>query len=383
MKFKVSKEDFSTGLRQVANVVSSKPQMPVLNNVLIKAQKAADAKEAGKVFLTTTNLDLGICCSVKADVEVEGSITLPVKKLASIISSAPREEISVETSDGQTARIRSGSLDIQRLTGLKAEDFPPLPSFVDKFSFELSPQDLVGMLKSVSYAQSTDENRYILNSVYFNFSEGKLSLVATDGRRLALISKDLKMEKEDEGGIILPAKTVSELEKLLSQGSSVKISFNDRQAAFDIAVNEDSQNKGLRGSIYLVSKIVEGAYPNYKQVIPKEAEHRIKIERELMLEAVQRASLLASDKQNSVKLRIMPNCLEVSGQSSEYGESRESIDIDYSGPEVKIGFNPEFLASPLRNLTRDEIFFEFKDEMSPGVFKTLDNFLCVVMPLRV
>ena len=383
MKFKVSKEDFSTGLRQVANVVSSKPQMPVLNNVLIKAQKSADAKDAGKVFLTTTNLDLGICCSVKADVEVEGSITLPVKKLASIISAAPREEISIETSDGQTARIRSGSLDIQRFNGLKAEDFPPLPSFVDKFSYELSPQDLLSMLKSVSYAQSTDENRYILNSVYFYFADGKLSLVATDGRRLALISKDLKMEKEDEGGIILPAKTVSELEKLLSQGSSVKISFNDRQAAFDIAVNEDSQNKGLRGSIYLVSKIVEGSYPNYKQVIPKEAEHRIKIERELMLDAVQRASLLASDKQNSVKLRIMPNCLEVSGQSSEYGESRESLDIDYSGPEVKIGFNPEFLASPLRSLTRDEIFFEFKDEMSPGVFKTLDNFLCVVMPLRV
>ncbi len=376
MKFKVNKEYFSTGLKQVTNVVSSKPQMAVLNNVLIKAEK-------GRVLLTTTNLDLGICCAVKADVEVEGTITLPVKKLAAIVSSMPQQEVTIESSDGHTARIRSGRADFPRFIGLKAEDFPPLPSFVDKHSFEVSPQDLLGMLRSVSYAQSTDENRYILNSVYFSFGEGKLTLVATDGRRLALISKDLKVDKADEGNIILPAKTVAELEKLLGQGKLVKISFNDRQAAFDISVDEESEGKGLGGSIYLVSKIVEGSYPNFKQVIPKESEHRIKIERELMLETVQRVSLMTTDKQNSVRLKISENCLEVSGQSSEFGEAREALDVSYAGPEVGIGFNPEFLLSPLRSLSKDEIFFEFKDEMSPGVFKTLDSFLCVVMPLRV
>lgn len=376
MKFKINKEHFATGLRQVTNVVSSKPPMAVLNNVLIKA-------ENNMVVLTTTNLDLGIRCSIKAEVETAGEITLPVKKLAAIVNAMPQQEITLESADGQTARIRSGRSDFQRFNGMKAEDFPPLPSFVDKHNYELGPQELLNMLRSVSYAQSTDENRYILNSVYFNFSEGKLTLVATDGRRLALISRDMKIDHEDEGSIILPAKTVAELEKLIGQGKSVKISFNDRQVAFDIEVGDESSDNGLAGSIYLVSKIVEGSYPNYKQVIPKEAEQRIKIERELMLETVRRVALMTTDKQNSVRLKIADNCLEISGQSTDLGEAKEPIEVEYSGPEVQIGFNPEFLLSPLNNLTKDEIYFEFKDEMSPGVFKTLDNFLCVVMPLRV
>ena len=376
MKFKINKEHFATGLRQVTNVVSSKPSMPVLNNVLIKA-------EGDTVVLTTTNLDLGIRCSIKAEVERAGEITLPVKKLAAIVNAMPQQEITLESGDGQVARIRSGRSDFQRFNGLKAEDFPPLPSFVDQHNYELGPQELLNMLRSVSYAQSSDENRYILNSVFFNFSEGKLTLVATDGRRLALISRDMKIDREDEGSIILPAKTVSELEKLLTQGKSVKISFNDRQVAFDIEVGEESSSSGLIGSIYLVSKIVEGSYPNYKQVIPKETEHRIKVERELMLETVRRVALMTTDKQNSVRLKISDNCLEISGQSSDLGEAKEPIEVEYDGPEVQIGFNPEFLLSPLNNLTKDEVFFEFKDEMSPGVFKTLDNFLCVVMPLRI
>ena len=376
MKFKINKEHFSIGLKQVSNVVSSKPQMPILNNVLIKAEK-------GRVLLTTTNLDLGIRCSITAEVEEEGDITLPVKRLEKIVASTPEKEITIESSDGQTAKIRSGRYEAPRFNGLKSEEFPPLPSFVDQHSFEFSALELSSMLRSVSYAQSNDENRYILNSVFFNFDAGKLTLVATDGRRLALISRDVPMSDGDEGSIILPAKTVAELEKLLTQGKSVKISFNERQVAFDIALADDSESKGLAGSIYLVSKIVEGSYPNYKQVIPKENDRRIKIERELMSETVQRGSIITNEKQNSVKLRIAENALEISAQSVEFGESREVIDVEYAGPEVTIGFNPEFLLSPLRNLTKDEIFFEFKDEMSPGVFKTLDNFICVVMPLRV
>ena len=375
MKFKINKEHFATGLKQVINVVGSKPAVPVLNNVLIKA-------DTGKVLLTTTNLDLGIRCAIRAEVEEEGEITLPVRKLAAIVNSMPQQEISFESSDGQTARIRSGTSGF-RLNGLKADDFPAFPNFVNHHSYELAPQELSNMLKSVSYAQSTDENRYILNSVFFNFSEGKLTLVATDGRRLALISRDMKIDREDESSIILPAKTVAELEKLLSQGKLVKISFNDRQVAFDIDVGEESEKNGLTDSIKLVSKIVEGSYPNYKQVIPKEAEHRIKVERELMLEIVQRVSLVTNDKQNSVRLRIFDNGLEISGQSAEIGDSKERIEVEYSGEEVQIGFNPEFLLSPLRNLTKDEVYFEFKDEVSPGVFKTPDSFLCVVMPLRV
>ena len=375
MKFKINKEHFSTGLRQVINVVGSNNQMPHLKNVLIKA-------ESDKVLLTTTNLELAIRCAIKAEVETEGEITLPVKTLAKMITSAPQQEITIESSDGINAKICSGKYS-SRLNGLKAEDFPPLPSFVDQHNYEFNSVELFNMLRSVSYAKSSDENRYVLNSVFFNFAENKLTLVATDGKRLALISREIKLEHEDEGSIILPAKTVTELEKLLTQGADVKISFNNRQVAFDISVGEESENNGLVGSIYLVSKILEGNYPNYKQVIPKEAEQRIKVERELMLDAVQRSALMASDKQKLVRLKMLSNSLEISCQSADVGNSVEPIEVEYDGPEIQIGFNPDFLEAPLRNLTKDEIYFEFKDENTPGVFKTLDNFLCVVMPMRL
>lgn len=374
MKFKITKDHFSNGLQQVLNVVATRSTMPILSNVLIEA-------EEGHISLTTTNLDLGIRCRIKADVSDTGSITLPVRKLATIVRELPQSEVFIETSDKNQAKITSGG-SLFKIMGISSEEFPPLPTFENRKVFELSQEQIVSMLKSVSYAQSSDENRYILNGVYFNFVDEKLTLVATDGRRLGLTALETEISEENAGSLILPAKTVSELERLMGKGEKVKIAFNDRQAAFEIDIDE-SGDTGLVDHLYLVSKIVEGNYPNYRQVIPKETEHRVKIERELMLECVHRAALVTSDKSNSVKLKVTKNLLEISGSSSEYGESHESMAIAYDGPEVQVAFNPQFLMEPLKALTKDEVFFEFKDELSPGLFKTLDNFICVIMPLRL
>ena len=374
MKFKINQDHFSNGLQQVLNVVASRSTMPILSNVLIEA-------EEGHISLTTTNLDLGIRCRIKADVSDTGSITLPVRKLATIIKELPVNEVFLETNKSNQAKITSGG-SLFKIMGIGSEEFPPLPTFENRKVFELSQDEIVNMLKSVSYAQSTDENRYILNGVYFNFADEKLTLVATDGRRLGLTGLELEVSEENAGSLILPAKTVAELERLMGKGDKVNIAFNDRQAAFEIGLDKASDS-GLVDHLYLVSKIVEGYYPNYLQVIPKETEHRVKIERELMLECVHRAALVTSDKSNSVKIKISKNLLEISGQSTEYGESHESMAIAYDGPEVQVAFNPQFLMEPLKALTKDEVFFEFKDELSPGLFKTLDNFICVIMPLRL
>ena len=373
MKFKIIQDHFSNGLQQVLNVVATRSTMPILSNVLIEAQK-------GYISLTTTNLDLGIRCRIKADVETPGGITLPVRKLATIVRELPQNDVFVEAGDNKQAKITSGG-SLFKIMGINTEEFPPLPSFENRHVFELSQDEIVSMLKSVSYAQSTDENRYILNGVYFYFADEKLTLVATDGRRLALTSLDIEISGDNTGSLILPAKTVAELERLLGKGEKVKIAFNARQVAFEITIEEEAS--GLVDQLYLVSKIVEGNYPNYRQVIPKETEHRVKIERELMLECVNRAALVTSDKSHSVKLKISKNLLEISGSSSEYGESHESMAIAYDGPDVQVAFNPQFLMEPLKALSKDEVFFEFKDELSPGLFKTLDNFICVIMPLRL
>jgi DNA polymerase III subunit beta len=375
MKLKLNRDHLSNGLQQVMNLVGSRQTMPILKNVLIEANE-------DEVSLTTTNLDLGIRCTIKAEVLEAGAITLPVRKLASIVRELPNIEVNLETSLNNVSKITSGG-SMFRIMGIGKEEFPPLPSFDDQHAFTLEQSSLARMLRNVSYGQSTDENRYVLNGVFFNFQASSLRLAATDGRRLAVSSEKIDAPEENSGNLILPAKTVSELERLLVYGESLKILFNDRQVAFEVEVGEQGDSLGLKKSIYLVSKIVEGKYPDYQQVIPKQAEQRIKLERELMLECVNRASLVISDKQFQVKLKISENLLEISGESQEFGESHETMAIAYEGPEVQVAFNPRFLMEPLKALSNDEVFFEFKDELSPGVFKTMDDFLCVVMPLRI
>lgn len=373
MKFKINRDHFANGLAQVLNVVGSKATMPILSNVLIEAEK-------DQISLTTTNLDLGIRCKIKAEVKETGSVTLPVKRLAGIVRELPNVDVTVDAAPNHQVKIASGGSNF-RIMGIGKEEFPPLPEFGDEKSFSLEQGELTAMLKSVAYAQSSDETRYILNGVYFNFKEGKLSLVATDGRRLALVSKEMDVPASSAGAIILPAKTVGELLRLLDKGEKLKINFSDRRAAFQI--DTDKESGGLIDSIYLYSKVVEGNYPNYQQVIPKETHQRIKLERELFLQCVHRAALVCSEKANSVKIKLSSNLLEITAQSPDFGEAHESMAIGYSGPDLQVAFNPQFVMDPLRALTKDEVFFELKDEVSPGVFKTLDSFICVIMPVRL
>lgn len=373
MKFKINRDHFSNGLAQVLNVVGSKAAMPILSNVLIEAEK-------DHISLTTTNLDLGIRCRIKAEVKDGGSVTLPVKRLATIVRELPNVDVSFDANANQQVKIASGGSNF-RIMGLGAEEFPKLPDSGDDKSYTLEQGELATMLSNVSYAQSTDETRYILNGVYFNFKDGKLALVATDGRRLALVSKEMAVPAASAGAIILPAKTVAELLRLLGKGDKLKIAFNERRAAFQIDTGKDAG--GLTDSIYLFSKVVEGNYPNYQQVIPKETHQRIKLERELFLQCVHRAALVTSEKSNSVKIKLSANLLEITASSPDFGESHESMAISYSGPDLQVAFNPQFVMDPLRALTKDEVFFELKDEVSPGVFKTLESFVCVIMPVRL
>lgn len=375
MKFKINRDHFASGLQQVLNVVGSRATMPILSNVLIQATD-------GRISLTTTNLDLGIRCQIRCEVAEKGSITLPVRKLASIVRELPNLDVEVATFSNQQAKISSGSSNFQ-IMGLASDDFPPLPEFNDQHSYTLLQDDLLRMLKSVSYAQSTDETRYIMNGVFFNFENNRLTLAATDGRRLAVISKDVEVTEENTGSLILPAKTVSEVERLLGQGDTVRIAFNDRQVAFEISSAKESDDKGLMDNIYLVSKVVEGKYPNYRQVIPKETDQHFKVNRESLLTCVRRASLVTTDKNHAIKVHMHENTLEITGESQEFGNSSVTLLVEYHGPDISVAFNPHYLMEPLKALTRDEVIFEFKDELSPGVLRTPDSFLCVIMPLRL
>src|SRR5438132_665895 len=180
----------------------------------------------------------------------------------------------------------------------------------------------------------------------------KLTLVATDGRRLAMDEIELEFPRSHETDIIIPTKAVTELQRLLTDDGDVKVSMGSGQIAFDL-------NKTL-----LVSKLIEGNYPNYKQVIPSEAKERVTLERETFLNSLRRVSLLASDKSNSIKLNFSKNNIDITANTPEVGEAKESLPVQYKGREFSIAFNPEFLMAPLRNLTEDEVFLDLIDEMS-------------------
>lgn len=374
MKFKINRDHFSNGIQQVLNVVGTRTTMPILSNVLIKADENG-------ICLMTNNLEVAIQCQIHADVQVQGAVALPVRKLSTIVNSLPSMDVVVDVTPSHQAKITSGG-SMFKMMGMAPEEFPPLPTFGEDTEVSFKQDELVQMLKNIAYAQSGDETRYILNGVYFSMQPDKVTLVATDGRRLGMISKDMNIGEKGLGSFILPAKTVSELIRLLGQGASVKLSFSNRQVAFIIEV-DGKKNEGLVNQLYLVSKVVDGKYPDYNQVIPKATEHRVKVERELMQECVQRAALVVNEKNHSVRIKIHNNLMEFSAFSPEYGESHESMAIAYEGPEVQVAFNPQYLLDPLKALPKDELFFEFKDELSPGVFKTLDHFLCVIMPLRL
>lgn len=363
MKFAVTKEALLDGLQRIQNVVSTRSTLPVLTNALL------ETTETG-LRLTTTDLEVAVRCEIVAQVEKPGATTLPARRLAAIVRELPASEITIETDSKNISTLRCGS-SFFKIFGLAKEEFPVFPSFQDAKTHSIKQSELKDGLRKTAYAISVDETRYVLNGILFAFKENKLTLVATDGRRLALFDSDLEFPRSHERDFIVPTKAVTELQRLLGEDGEVQISVAENLVSFE-----------LNGA-QLASKLVEGNYPNYRQVIPGEAKERITLEREAFLNSVRRVSLLSSEKTSSVRLNFSKNNLDITANTPEVGEASESLAVAYRGRDISIAFNPEFLMDPLRNLTNDEVHIELIDEMSPGVLKINTPFLYVIMPMRV
>ena len=368
MNLTISKEQIINGLRAVQNVVSNRTTLPILSNVLLRA-------EGDKLELTATDLDVTIACSVEAKVKKPGASTVPVKKLFGIVSELGNSEIDLEVDDKNVCSIRSGA-SFYKINGLSADEFPPMPKFKEEKKVVLPQETVKSMMNKTAFAISTDESRYVLNGIFISLKDHKMTMVATDGRRLALVDEEVDVSEKSQGEFIAPAKAVNELKRLLQEKGQVEIHYTENQASFTL---KDEKN----GSILIVSKLIEGNYPNYRQVIPSEVKERISLAREEFLHALKRAEIMTSDKANSVKLTFSKNNLAITANSPEVGEARESIAINYKGKEMAIAFNPKYMIDPLNALANDEVFIELIDELSPGVLKINGPFLYVVMPMRL
>ncbi len=349
-------------LQQVQLIVNPRTTLSILSNILIHADEDTCS-------LTTTDLEISMRTSVESKVSKPGASTIPARRIFSIFRELPSHTIEIDVNDKDIASIQCGS-SFFKLVGISEDDFPPLPVFDECQTYILDQGVFKEMLQKTCYAASTDETRYILNSVLLSFKDDKLIMVATDGRRLALVEQEVEFPKEAEIDLILPSKTVNELIRALGDEGVLTIKVTAKQIAFEF------------NNLLIISKLIDGTYPNFRQVIPAQSEHRIAIEREELLTTVRRVALVTSDQSNSVKLTFVKNRLEITSITPDVGEARETLPVKYTGKEISISFNPDFLISPLKSLESDEVFMEVTDDLSPGVLKSNVPFIYVIMPMK-
>lgn len=365
MKIKIIRSKFIEGIKKVQNIVPGKGgSLQIIQNAMLEAKD-------GMLSLVTTDLDISIRSNVACEIVEDGTTTLPVKLLASTITSCAEGAVELDVDVQDRARITAGSASF-RLSGMSAADFPPLPVSDDAFAYTLPQSTFREMLRKTSYAVAQEEARKTLKGVLMSFKDGKVTLVATDGRRLALVEHEIEFPAAAEKDIILPSKVVSELQRSLCDDGEVKITIEKSQISFNL------------GDTQIYSKLLDEIYPNYRQVIPSSCEHHISVDRKLLLDAIDRASVMMTlEESSSVRLTFDSNQLLVTSVAADIGEARDIVPIKYTGEKIEIVFNPAFVKDPLKAIDDDDITIELNNGSSPGIIKCSVPFLYVMMPLRV
>lgn len=363
MQLKTTKEDLFNRIQIVHNIVGTRVSLPILSNILLDAS-------AGKLKLTTTDLDIGISCEYPVEVVESGTITVPAKRFADIVHELPEGPVSLTAKKNNMVTIQTENCEF-KIVGLPKDEFPKLPEFKDKETIKIEQGILRDMLIKTAFAVSHDETRYVLNGILFKIENNKLSLIATDGRRLALIEKNINIHTSRDINIIIPLKTITELNRNLKDNDeAIMITLGDKQALFDL------------GTVQIISRLIEGEFPNYRQVIPQEQKEKIKLNREKFLLAVKRTIVLSTQDYQVAKLEIFKNKLVISKSTPDVGESREELASEYSGKEMIIGFNPAYLIDALKNIQDEFINLEVWDPEKPGVIRS-DGYIYLVLPMRV
>jgi DNA polymerase-3 subunit beta len=363
MKLSFQKEDALQAIGPLQGVIGSKSMLPILSHVVLEAEG-----EEGRII--GSDLELWINSVFPAKVKEKGSATIPGRRFMNIVRELPGQEADISSGDDNITKIQSGKAYF-RMMGLPREDFPAQPELKGAEDVTVKQRDLRVVLQRTAYACAQDQSRQQLNGVLLSFDVGKLTAVATDGRRLAMALADATVPSGMKKEIILPLKAVLELQRILAEEGDVLIKVGARQAGFQFP------------KVHFIARLLEGRYPNWQQVIPTKIKEKILLPREEFLQVVRRMSLLTSEKANSVKFAFKAGGVTVSSGAPEVGESREEMPLDYKGMEVELTFNPQFIGDVFKSVDDDNVTLELVDGNSPGIFRTDDRFLCVIMPMKM
>ncbi len=374
MELIFEREKLWEAMQIVGSVAASRNTLPILANVLVRASE-------DQIQLAATDLEVGIKSVVQGEVVEPGSITVPAKKLADIVRELPSSTSSGELAKVKLATLANDRVEIDcenakfRIVGLSDEEFPPLPEVGDEF-FTLGSDVLRSMIQKTSFAVSTEETRHFLNGVYFNVTPDLVRMVATDGKRLAVATQQQeKTAEEKEIGVIIPTKAVSNIVRTFTDDEDVRIALLENQIAFAM------QN------MTLISRLIEGEYPDYQAVMAPAMSNEIKlsVNTEYLFSVIRRVSLLANPKTPSIRMEAKDSELNVSASTPELGEAQEMMQVNVEGGNVEIAFNARFVMDVLRNIEADEVLFKFRDSLSPVLVTPSEenNYMCVIMPMRL
>ena len=352
-------------LQTALKTVATKSTMPVLSGMMIKAAVAGSAE------ISSTDMELSLRLSLPAGVEGEGAFVVPGRLLTDVVRSLPAGEVKIETG-GEQAQIVSGPASF-RINCLPAADFPRLPEMPEEGVFELDSAPLVDTINTVARAASRDETRPVLTGVLVRFGKDSVKMVATDSYRLSVRETKVASTLAEKKEVIVPRASMEELARLASASGSdkVRVGVVDGQIMF------------LAGDTLLSSRLIEGQFPNYQQLLPDEFKHEIELDKEELLEVVSRIGLMAQ-KNAPLRMRFSDGRLTVSAQTPQVGEAREDVPVPFQGEEVEIGFNTEYLRDGIESVQEEKVFLRIISPLRPGLIKdSTDDFLYLIMPVRL
>ena len=392
MKVSIEKAELLKGIQAVIDIVPSKTALPVLSNILI------DAKNGRDVCLSATDLDISITCKLSATIEDAGATTVPARKFSEIVRELPEELLSLTAEEGRvTLQRQSGSEGTYALMSVPADDFPDLPSEIEgpEIAF-LSDEDedsqnasadsnvLSEMISKTIFAVSRDETRPVLTGVLWQIGNGRMTMVATDGHRLVKYSRIQEGLPDHNREAIVPPRALNHVVKLMGGGIDLqKVQLGQSHVLFSLG-DEDSED-----IVQIFSRLIEGPYVDYEQVIPQNNGKRLRVSNSQLLPDVRRVSILASAQTHQLRLELQKNQLALSATSQEIGgAARESMGVEYDADEMTIGYNSGYLQDVLRRINCDEVLFELDSAVAAGIIRPGEqregeDYLCLLMPLRL
>jgi DNA polymerase III subunit beta len=368
MKFTITREKLHEGLGAVAASVPSKTTLPVLANILVEASKDG-------LKLSGTDLDISVSTTIPASVDQEGATTLPARKLVEIVKELPNAAIRMTSSGEQRATIECGKSKF-KLLGLSRDEFPAFPSVKFEGGWKVAAKDLQKLISHVAFAASTEESRPILNGVLWELRADRMRMVATNGHRLARMDVPTTGQGGGQADLIIPPKALEQIRRLFGGDEEIEIGKSDNHLGF----------RSTTTQIY--TRLIEGPYPNYEQVIPRENDKSLTADKSALAAALRRMSIVASDQTHRIRMAFTNGACKMSVQTPDLGEAQEELAVAYEGDSLEIGFNAAYMLEILKYMPTDEVRMTFKAPERAATCEPVGwddpaSFMTLVMPLRL